>query len=302
MTGAEFRERRTRAGIALEQVCAIAGVPESRADAWERGGRLPYLKRRKLDRALWELERDLALAEPDAPVCSVVSIGALTNGDPAARQFVLKHLQGCKDCMARGKFVAGRLRPEPYTAGLVLPVLGDVDRLLNRRAADGGASRPEGVWPRVRADAAWGVEAGLRMALGFCAMAAIPVALILVLVVLTLISQWTGVATSFFVAETIPAALTFLLVFPLYLAAGVVGGAVVGALRPLARWRLGATLLGMIAGTIAYWSMGPVVAAVTEMDALSLEHLLLSVGIGSLGGGYLGFTGWEPAERGDAGE
>ncbi|HLL83439.1 MAG TPA: hypothetical protein VK420_12330 [Longimicrobium sp.] len=78
MTGPEFRERRTRAGIAIEQVAVIARVPASTADAWERGGRLPYLKRRRLDLALWEVERDVALAEPGAPACSVVDIDALT--------------------------------------------------------------------------------------------------------------------------------------------------------------------------------------------------------------------------------
>jgi hypothetical protein len=302
MTGAEFRGRRTGAELALGQVAGIAGVPTSRVDAWEKGARLPYLKRRKLDQALWELERDLALAEPGAPACSLLSIRALATTDPTALEAVAKHVRRCKDCKARGRFVRERVRPEPVTGGLVLPLVGDVDRLLHRRSADDGDSRPEGFWPRVRADVAWGVTGGVAIALGFCAIAAIPAALGLLLVLLTLISQWSAIATSFFVAEVIPEALALLLVFPLYLAAGVVGGAIVGALRPLARWRLGSTVLGMIAGTIAYWSTGPVVAVFTEMDALSMEHFLLSLGIGSLGGGYAGFTGWEPPESGEGGE
>lgn len=295
MTGAEFRERRTRAGIALERVAEIAGVPASRTDAWERGGQLPYLKRRRLDRVLWELERDLALAEPGAPACPVVSIRALSTRDPTALELVLKHVQKCKDCKARGKFLEERLRPEPYTAGLVLPVLGDVDR----RPSDGDRGRPAGFWPRVRADVVWGVEGGLVLALGFCGIAALPAALMLVIVVLTLISQWTGVATSFFVAEVIPDALALLLVFPLYLAAGVVGGAIVGIFRPLARWRVGATVLGMIAGTIAYWSMGPVLAAFIETDPLSMDHFLLSLGLGSVVGGGATFWAWVPPESGE---
>lgn len=301
MTGAEFRERRTRAGIAIERVAETAGVPASSAGAWERGGRLSYLKRRKLDLALWELERDLALAEPGAPACSVASIRAVATSDPTARDLVLKHLERCKDCEARGKFLNERLRPEPYTAGLVLPLLGDVDRLLNWRPADGG-SRPAGFWPRVRADAAWGAAGGVVVALCLCAMAAIPVALMLVMVVLTLISQWTGVATTFFVVEVIPGALTFLFIFPLYLAAGLVGGTILGILRPLARWRLGAMVLGMIAGTILYWSMGPLLQALTETDALSMEHFLTSLGLGSVVGGGGTLIGWSPPERGEADE
>jgi len=300
MTGPEFRERRTTAGVAIEQVAEIARVPASRADAWERGGRLPYLKRRKLDMALWELERDLALAEPGAPACSVASIRALTSGGPATRDLLLKHVAGCKDCKARGKYLYEHLRPEPYTAGLVLPVLGDVDRLLNWRPADDGASRPEGFWPRVRADAAWGAEGGVVIALCFCGMAAIPMAFMLVLVVLTLISQWTGMATSFFVVEAIPVALTLLLIFPLYLAAGLVGGTIVGILRPLARWRLGTMVLGMIAGTTAYWSMGPVLQALTGVDALSKQHLLTSLGLGSVVGGAAGLFWWSPLEKEEA--
>ncbi len=130
------------------------------------------------------------------------------------------------------------------------------------------------------------------MAAGLSMLAALPVGIGLLLVLLTYISLWTGVATSFFVTETIGLGLTMLWVFPLYLAAGVVGGAIVGCLRPLARWRLGATFLGMIVGTVLYWSVGPVVAAFTDLEVLSLEHLFVSMGLGSTVGGSVAFAGW----------
>jgi hypothetical protein len=41
-----------------------------------------------------------------------------------------------------------------------------------------------------------------------------------------------------------------------YYVAGTIGGAVVGALRPLSRWRLGQFARGWIGGTIVYASLG----------------------------------------------
>ena len=141
----------------------------------------------------------------------------------------------------------------------------------------------------------WGIRGGLIIAAALSGMAALPVLLMLLLVLLTFVSRWTGIATSFFVPETISLGAHMLLVFPLYLLAGVVGGAIVGILRPLTRWRLGATLLGMICGTIDYWCMGPVVAAFSDLDVLSLEHLLVSLGLGSVVGGGVAFMEWKPA-------
>jgi hypothetical protein len=161
---------------------------------------------------------------------------------------------------------------------------------------------------------AWGVRGGLFFALVFCGLAALPMLFIMGLVLLTILSQRTGVATSFFVPETISLGLHALWVFPLYLAAGAVGGLIVGLLRPLTQWRLGTTIVGMIAGTIGYWCMGPVVAAFTDMRVLSMEHLLISLGLGSTVGGGVACMEWEPpegknlpnsrpaAERADAGD
>jgi len=161
-----------------------------------------------------------------------------------------------------------------------------------KRNLDPGASR----WSAVRANLGWGVGGGIFVALFFCGLAAIPMLFMMVLVLLTFLSQRTGVATWFFVPEAISLGLHALWVFPLYLAAGAVGGLIVGLLRPLTRWRLGATAVGMAAGTIAYWCMGPVVAAFTDMRVLSTDHLLISLGLGSVVGGWVAFMGWKTPE------
>lgn len=149
-------------------------------------------------------------------------------------------------------------------------------------------------WPALKTDLTWGITAGLVGAACLCVIAANPVLFIFLLALMTYTSQRSGVATSFFVPETVGIGLRVLWVFPLYLAAGMVGGSLIGLCRPLARWRFGATVLGMAAGTILYWAMGPVVAAFTDMQAFSLEHLLISVGLGSFVGGTVAFREWEP--------
>ena len=297
MTGAEFRAQRTRAAVALENVAEVAGLPASTVAAWEGGARLSYLKRWKLNHALWVLERDLALAAPGAPACSVVSLrDPPPSGDKHARDRLLEHVQECENCKARGRYVSANVRPEPITGGLTLPLIGEVDRILNCRAPE-----PTGEpvrWSAVRANVTWGVTGGVVIGAGLCLMAALPVAAMLLMVLLTYLSQWSGVATSFFVPETAQLGPYILLVLPLYLAAGAVAGAIVGLLRPLARWRLGATLLGMIGGTILYWSVGPLAAVFTEIDPFSREHFTFSVFMGSLVGGVGVFSAWVPRNRG----
>ncbi len=58
-------------------------------------------------------------------------------------------------------------------------------------------------------------------------------------------------------------------------------------------------VLGMIAGSIAYWSMGPVLQALTETDALSMDHLLSSLGLGCVVGGAAGLFWWIRPEKED---
>lgn len=41
-----------------------------------------------------------------------------------------------------------------------------------------------------------------------------------------------------------------------YYGAGVAGGAIVGALSPLLRWRLGATIVGIVAGFVVFLGIG----------------------------------------------
>lgn len=294
MDGAEFRERRTRAGVTVQLVAEAAGLPAGIVEAWEAGEELPARKWRKLDHGLWVLERDLALARPDAPVCAVVDPRKPPAfKDRAAVGAFSAHVETCESCAARTKFIEEHVRPEPMAAGFFGAAAWYLGRLAFPRAPGDGEVR----WSAVRANVRWGVAIGVLGAIGLSMMAALPVAFILVLVLLTYASQWSGIATTFFVPETARIGWSVLLVFPLYLMAGVVGGTILGLLRPLGRWRLGATLIGMIVGTIAFWAMTPVVAAFTESPVLSLQHFLVGLLGGSAMGGWTAFAEWRPPVR-----
>ena len=290
MKGKEFRELRVRAGVERAEVARIAGIPAPAARRWEEGAPLPRRERRALDHALWTLERDAALATMELPRCRIDDEDAIVrDGDLEALRAYARHVSQCTVCQARDTHVRERVRPEPVGGGVLASLGAFLERVFPAAPERPGPAR----WGDVRHNIGWGVFGGVMMALGLSAMAALPVLFMLVLMALTYVSQRSGVATGFFVAETIPMGWAILLVFPLYLAAGVAGGAVVGLMRPLARWRMGATLLGMIAGTIAYWSMGPAVAAFTGMRVLSLEHLAISLFLGSVVGGAVAFDLWE---------
>jgi hypothetical protein len=138
-----------------------------------------------------------------------------------------------------------------------------------------------------------GVVAGLFLGVGLCALSALPGAFLLLFTVLAYVGERAG-DSSFWVSGTSRAGLQMLLVFPLFLVAGVIGGALLGLLWPLVRWRLGQTALGMLGGTILYWVAGIAAAAVTDMEAFSAEHFWISLGLGSVTGGWIAFTEWKP--------
>lgn len=294
MTGAEFRAQRSRASATLEQIATRAGVQAKAVEAWEEGARLSYLARRKLDLALWALERDNALARSGLAACpSYDPHDVPPVGDTRAFNAFVEHMQSCELCAARRRWVNEHVRPEPVFGDSVNRVIA----FVTRAAGPGDAAALKEVeprWSNVRGNLLWGISGGVLIGAGFCAIAAIPAAFILLLVLLTCLSQWSGVATSFFVPETARQSPYILLVFPLYLAAGVAGGALVGLLRPLARWRLGAALLGTIAGTLLCAAMAPVINAFSDTKIVPVDYLLTSLLFGILIGGGAAFTGWAP--------
>jgi transcriptional regulator with XRE-family HTH domain len=125
MTGIEFRRLREQAGISREQVAGEAGVDVELVHAWERGGRVPRGSRLALDHALWTLERDAALA--GVPRCPRTAPDALpASGDRAAMDALVRHLDECGACKARGDVVRTRVRPEPVTGGILAQATGYV--------------------------------------------------------------------------------------------------------------------------------------------------------------------------------
>lgn len=84
----------------------------------------------------------------------------------------------------------------------------------------------------------------------------------------------------------VPSHFAFPLVILGYLAMGLLGGVVVGLLRPLGQHQGGATLLGMIVGIIVYAIAGIVAVGVKEFRSPAgvLSALILGIVIGGLAG------------------
>jgi hypothetical protein len=66
-----------------------------------------------------------------------------------------------------------------------------------------------------------------------------------------------------------------------YYVSGVLGGAVVGLLLPLARWPLGAALVGVIAGSIVYALAGWLVTGQGERAAVLPGLTLIGAAVGA---------------------
>jgi hypothetical protein len=71
---------------------------------------------------------------------------------------------------------------------------------------------------------------------------------------------------------------------------GVIGGVLVGVLRPLGQQRAGATILGMISGILVY-AIATIVA-VGEKEFLSVPGLVSTLVLGTIIGGLCGHTTW----------
>ena len=121
-------------------------------------------------------------------------------------------------------------------------------------------------------DVKWGIGWGLWLAAGFSLLGSA-----------LFVMQGTVLGN--------PSRFSFPLVVIGYFAMGVVGGSVVGLLRPLAQQRLGATLLGMIVGIFVYAIA--VLVAVGEKEFLSPAGLYSTFTLGTVIGGIAGHNTWK---------
>jgi hypothetical protein len=80
-----------------------------------------------------------------------------------------------------------------------------------------------------------------------------------------------------------------------YLAAGISGGSVVGLLRPVARGRVGATVLGAFIGVLVYFIAG--ITTLGARDLFTMPGLIATVVIGSVVGGACGQTSWTSGKK-----
>jgi hypothetical protein len=85
---------------------------------------------------------------------------------------------------------------------------------------------------------------------------------------------------------------SFPAVISLYIAMGVIGGLIVGLLRPVARRRIGAIALGVLVGVVVYFFAGITTIGIQEF--LSLPGVVSTLVIGSVIGGACGYNSWSP--------
>jgi hypothetical protein len=76
-----------------------------------------------------------------------------------------------------------------------------------------------------------------------------------------------------------------------YEAGCTAAGTLVGAARPLLRWRLGAIIVGMVAGTIAVGALGLGISGPVQGWGADPWTAVLVMGV--LGGGWIGNSSWE---------
>lgn len=85
------------------------------------------------------------------------------------------------------------------------------------------------------------------------------------------------------------------LVILAYIAMGGIGGLIVGLLRPVARWRLGAAAVGIVVGVIVYFIAG--LTAIGAREFLSPPGSVSALVLGTLIGGACGYNSWSPDNR-----
>jgi transcriptional regulator with XRE-family HTH domain len=124
MTGNELRAARERLGAPIADLAARAGVAADVLSGWEASG-VPRAAARKLAVALWELERDAALAKSGLPACEwVARFAALPDGPGKDPWTLEQHIGSCPACQARGRYVERNVRPRPEHSWLAwLPPL-----------------------------------------------------------------------------------------------------------------------------------------------------------------------------------
>jgi hypothetical protein len=129
MTGEEARALRERAGLSREESAALAGVGADVLASWESSG-VPARDAARLDRVLWEAERDKALAKSGLPECAWVRWWDARPPEAEAEvgDGVLEsHVASCPACQARDRYVEEHVRPvplagAPFLARLAAPL------------------------------------------------------------------------------------------------------------------------------------------------------------------------------------
>ncbi len=127
----------------------------------------------------------------------------------------------------------------------------------------------------VRDNLRWALGWGLVFATAFSVW-------VLVLSVLNLSTHWPGLGLS-----------TWEIIGAYYLAA-VLGGTMVGLLRPLTRWRLGSFVVGSVGGTIVYGAIG-VAMGIAQKEPWPVTIILAGI-LGVLVGGGLAVV-WHDSDR-----
>ena len=113
MTGDELRAARERLGVPPADLAARAGVAADALAGWEASA-VPRAVAHRLDLALWELERDAALAKSGLPHCEwVARFAALPEGPGKDPWLLEQHIGRCRKCQARGRYLEEHVRPRP---------------------------------------------------------------------------------------------------------------------------------------------------------------------------------------------
>lgn len=127
MRGTDLRAARERLGATQQEMAERARLRLSEFKEWELT-EVPRRQRHAVDEALWEVERDRALARSALPECDW-----MRSREEAPWEFdadeLLEHLQQCTACRARSEYVAAHVRPRPIGGSPLKRAFGILDRL-----------------------------------------------------------------------------------------------------------------------------------------------------------------------------